>query len=219
MSVNFMLVWIKQNDLETLEVKITIEWLRKGITMRYMNLFIIFITVTVFMKYLTESSKKRAENNNGIMVLKMNKAYGIVGYISMFAAVIIGVIASLGTVKDIIDLALVFGLFTIFFGIGILLVLSSRNKKIEVSEEEINSYSITGKVTKILWEDISNVSFSNISLELKLTAGRKNIKLHLHNVGFYDFIKLIETKLSCELYMTALMSLEAADKNLRKKYN
>lgn len=186
--------------------------------MRYVNVFIISIIVAVFMKYLTKASKKRAENSNGIIILKMNKAYGVVGYISIIAAVLIGIIASLGTVNDITDLVLVLGLFIFFFGIGALLVLTSRNKKIEITEEEIKHYSILGKVTSISWKDISIVNFNKISLELKLTAGRKSIKLHMHNVGFYDFINIMEGKLKSELYMDALMRLDEADKNLNRRF-
>jgi hypothetical protein len=49
-------------------------------------------------------------------------------------------------------------------------------------------------VIKIRWEDIVNLSFGLISLELKIEGYKKNIKAHSHLIGFDKLVSKIEEK-------------------------
>jgi hypothetical protein len=41
-----------------------------------------------------------------------------------------------------------------------------------------------GKKKEIKWNEIRDLSFGKVSLELKIVSSDKNIKAHMHLVGF-----------------------------------
>lgn len=169
--------------------------------------------VTLLMRYLMTSSKKDiAENEDGVLVFRMNKAYGIVGILGIIIASIFAIIGFLGTVKTMDDFIMVLLLILFFLCISVPLVLVSRNQKIVASDEKIIFYGMTGKCKEILWADITKVKFSKTSLELKLIANSTSIKLHMHLVGFNKFIELMQENLDIMLYKDAINTMQAVQK-------
>ncbi|MFL0267812.1 hypothetical protein [Candidatus Clostridium radicumherbarum] len=181
--------------------------------MNIISSIIIIIVVSLFMSYLMSSSKKEiAANEEGFLVFKMNKAYGIVGTLGIIAIFIVGIIASLGTVKTISGALVVLLISILLLLLCLPLLLVSRNQKIMVSDEKILFYSMTGKLKEILWTDINEVKFNKVSLELKLITNSTSIKLHMHLVGFNRFLELMEMNLSSEIYRNAMITLQSVQK-------
>lgn len=172
--------------------------------MHYITSGIIFAVVIVLMKHLTSSSKKQPIlNGEGVMVLRMNKNYSIFGYMNIAISAMIGIIPCLGLVETIGDTFIILCLVLFFIGSGTLLVLVSRNTKVEIYDEKIRYYGITGKVKEIQWEDIRKVTFGKTSLELSLITMYEKIKIHMHMVGFLSFIELMKKKIDYSLYEEA----------------
>jgi hypothetical protein len=130
----------------------------------------------------------------------MNKAYGIVGYIGLFAAGLCGVIACSLKANSIQNLLFVLGLLLLFSLLSLLLMLVSRNVRYIVSDEGIKYYNLTGKSKEIKWSEIKGVRFGKVSLELSIFSESQKIKLHMHLAGFYSFIDIMKEKIKPELY-------------------
>ncbi|WP_010250970.1 hypothetical protein [Acetivibrio cellulolyticus] len=177
--------------------------------MNYISTVIIVVVVSVLMKYLLASSKKQPIiNEEGTIILKMNKAYAIIGYIGIAFTAIIGIIASLGTVKSNQDLFIVIGLVLLFLGLSVPLVLVAKRVKIEANEEKITYIGITGKQKVIMWNDIKKVGFSKSMLELALITDKTKIKVHMHYIGFPTLIELMKSKVEYSLCKDAIYSIE-----------
>lgn len=71
---------------------------------------------------------------------------------------------------------------------------------------------MTGKKKELLWTNIHKVTFNKLSQELKLSTDNTSIKLHMHLVGFNNFVELLKKKLSIEIYYKAIASIEAVQK-------
>ncbi len=177
--------------------------------MNYISSVIIFILVSALMKYLMDSSKKQPTiKEDGLVVLKMNKAYGIIGYIGIVFSALIGIIASQGTVKSVKDLFIVLALVLFFMLLSVPLVLVSKKMKVEVDEEKVKYYGVTGKTREIFWKEIKEVKFSKTMLELALNTDKTRIKLHMHLVGFPQFVNTMKAKVEYSLYRDAISEIE-----------
>jgi len=178
--------------------------------MNYLSVVIVFVVVSVLMKYLGDSSKKNPViNEEGTIILKMNKTYGIIGYIGIGFSAVIGIVASIGAVKSIEDLFIVIGLVAFFLVVGALLVLVSKKMNVRVDDERINYLGITGKTKEIMWNDIKEVSFSKSMLELSLKTNTTKIKLHMHLIGFSTFIEKMKSKTDYSIHKDAIHELES----------
>lgn len=181
--------------------------------MKIVSSVIIVVIVSAIMKYLMSSSNKQvSKNDDGALVFKMNKAYGFFGILGIIGAGIVGIIASLGTVKTFQDLLMVLFIMLFIVGLCLPLILVARNQKIVVTDEKIIFYSMTGKMKEILWTRVKAVKFNKVSLELKLSANRTSIKLHMHLVGFNKFLELVKKKLGVEIYGQAFADIESVQK-------
>ena len=181
--------------------------------MNYLGTLIIFIVVSFLMKYLMSSSKKQPIiNEKEGMTLKMNKAYGIIGYIGIAFTTAIGIIASLGTVKSNEDLFIVIGLVLFFLMLSVPLVLVSKKMKVEADNKKVRYFGINGKTKIIMWSEINNVKFSKSMLELTLITDSTKVKIHMHFIGFSGFIELMRSKIDYTLYKDAINSIENVNK-------
>ncbi len=169
------------------------------------------IVVAVVMglsSYLMASSKmKPMLNSEGVMVLKMSKLFGIVGFMAVALAAVIAILAYFGSVTQE-NLWGVTILFTLPFGIGVLFILVSKNMRVEVDDEKITYYGITNKTKVILWEDITQVKFSKRMAELSLITSHEKIKIYMQFIGFYSFVELIKKRLDSSLYKEACAVME-----------
>ena len=51
-----------------------------------------------------------------------------------------------------------------------------------------------GKQKEIKWNEIRDLSFGKVSLELKIVSSDKNIKAHMHLIGFQELVIKLESK-------------------------
>ncbi|KNY25395.1 hypothetical protein Bccel_0655 [Pseudobacteroides cellulosolvens ATCC 35603 = DSM 2933] len=190
-----------------------------GIFLKIFSTIIIITVVFALMKYLGESTKKHAAVvSEGTIILKMNQAYGVIGYIGIVCSAVIGVIASLGTVKSVQDLIIVIGLVLSFLALSMPLVLISKKMKIEVDEEKIKHFGITGKIKTIYWNEIKTVKFSKTALELSLITDKIKVKLHMHLIGFNDMVNIMKAKIDYSLYRDALIEIESVNNRINKGF-
>ena len=118
--------------------------------MIYIRYIIIGIVAALFMQFLRKSSIRAPYiDKNGTIILRMNKAFEYIGYGGLLSSIIIIVIAFQETVKSQSDLIMVSCLVLFFALFGIVLILISRNIKIELNENEIKSFGILCKSEQI----------------------------------------------------------------------
>lgn len=181
--------------------------------MKYLSTVIVVAVTLAFMKYLGASSKKQPEaNREGVLILKMNQAYGIVGYIGIAFSVAIGIIASLGTVKSIQDLIVVIILVLFILSLSMPLILVSKKSKIEVDGEKIKHFGISGKIKTIYWVEIKKVKFSRSMMELSFITDKSKIKAHMHMIGFFELVNIMKAKIDHSIYKDAINLIENTDR-------
>lgn len=168
----------------------------------------IIIVVSLLMVYLSKTSKKQPVlNKDGTMILKLDNVYGLVGYTGVIISGVIPITDLLGIVESQEDVLQIIGISVLSLILSIPLILLARNYKVEVTEDIIRYYSITGKTREIMWIDINKVKFGKISLELSLYTDYYKIKLHAHLIGFPSFIEIMKQKLKPSLYEDALKEM------------
>lgn len=181
--------------------------------LKYVSSVSIMLTVSFLMRYLALSSKQKPMiNSEGVMILKMNKAYGTIGFIEIGITTLIGILGSLDTVKSLVDFFILYGVVILFLSLGVTLVLVSRNMKIEVDNNKIKYYGFTGKSKEILWNEIKKTKFNKSTLELSLIAASTKVKIYMYTIGFSSFIDFMKEKVDYLIYKDALVAIELVDK-------
>ena len=157
---------------------------------------IVGMTVAATLSYLNKATGKHVDSNEkGEFLLKMHKLYKIVGYVSL----VIGLIVTIGPIltdkPDAAIFIMMFLMFLIFIGLGLLCVLFYRNHYLRFDNSTIEVRSAFAKTKIINWEEIKSVSFNPSSglITLKNQHGQK-IKVHQHLIGLGRFISYLETK-------------------------
>jgi hypothetical protein len=185
--------------------------------MNLLGIVLTVVTVTLLMKYLVNSSKKEPIiDESGKMILRINKAFAVIGYIVVLAAIFIIIIACLGTVKSQSDLLIVICLTAFFALLGIILILYSHNFKVEVNEEKIIGFGMFGKSKEIKWNDIKKLKFNKTSMELIVISDTAKIKIYPHLIGFPNLVNLIKQKLDASMYQEVLQQIEIANNKFLK---
>ncbi len=77
---------------------------------------------------------------------------------------------------------------------GILLFAKGSISNIKITDIGITETSIFGKQKEIKWNEIKDLSFGKVSLELKIVSSNKNIKAHIHLIGFQELVTKLENK-------------------------
>lgn len=186
------------------------------IIIRTVSIVIITVTISLLFKYLNSKTEnvQITTDEKGMMVLKLNRLYGIVGWSSVLLSVgllILGVFL----IREIDGnfFAVVF-LFLLFFGLGFPLVLAYRNIKIEVNNTTIKYFNLFNNVKEVNWNDLRQVKFGKSSLELKLITENTEVKAHLHLNGFPKLIEIMKENLDPSLYKDALSDIEIVKKRM-----
>lgn len=171
------------------------------------------LVVVMLMGYLTKLSYKDNLNISASkmmkresFVLKYSKYYGTFGIISFIVAGIFGMlactdIAPIKTTGDIIAFAFLEGLFII---LGIMIMVTILNIKIEVSNSKIKYWNMLNISKEILWDDIKKVECSKNHREIKLITNKKSITVHTWMMGFMAFEMRMMKKLDKAIYEEAL---------------
>jgi hypothetical protein len=114
-------------------------------------------------------------------------------------SLVIGLIVTIGPIltdkPDAAMFVMMFLMFLIFIGLGLLCVLFYRNHYLRFDNSTIEVRSAFAKTKIINWEEIKSVSFNPSSglITLKNQNGQK-IKVHQHLIGLGRFISYLETK-------------------------
>jgi hypothetical protein len=139
-------------------------------------------------------------SENGKIVLKMSKIYGIVGVLSMIGSIIVIILAFLNGAFLGEDLIYAVGIIAFFFLLGLLLVLYTRNTMVEATSEKIAYIGLAGKRKEIRWNQVKAMSFNPSSKEITLKSKSTKIKLHIHLKGIGSLIKIIEQNVDVSIY-------------------
>lgn len=175
--------------------------------MSYLGIIVTVIMVQLLVRYLASTSNKNPFiDKERVMVLTHSKIYEIIGYIGVGVAAIIGVIASLGTVKSVTDLIIVIFLVLFFLALSASLILMTKKTKIEIGNDKVRYFNTFGKMTEITWIDIREIRFTK-SMNLILLSDKAKIKINAFVVGFPSFIDLLKTKVDYEIYKDALYEM------------
>lgn len=161
--------------------------------------------VKLVMKAIDSTSKKELTlEDNGTIELEMNKAYGIMGVISVIISILLFILLVRNGFEDL-DFVKVVGIMSLIFGaVGVLLVLVGKNIKVLVTDRQITYYGLMSKEKTIFWSQIEKITFNKNSLELSLITSETKIKLHMHLVGFNSFIKVLKQKVNSSIYKGVL---------------
>lgn len=160
------------------------------------------------MRLLDNGINQEAEQmENGKIVLKMNKFYGILGIISVVFSIILAIIAVLSGAFGGEDIVYVLLMLAFFLLIGLLLILYSRNTMVQATAEKIEYTGLTGKSKEMRWNEVNAVSYNPSSKEITLKSGNDKIKLHLHLKGIGSLINIIKQNIDISICEQALNKL------------
>ena len=145
----------------------------------------------------------------------MNKIYGVIGSIIILFSILIMTSSILGNERFSGETNTTIA-FLIFLILGGILFLFSVNVGIFADEEKITYYNLLRRKKEIMWKDVKRVIFNQRSLELILDAREMQIKIHIHMVGFFSFVKLMKTKLDYDIYKDAVSIIDSYKRSNRK---
>ncbi len=152
------------------------------------------IVVSIVMVLLFKASKKNPKiDNEGNFILKLPKLYSVIGLLGIIIAVALFIYdIFFANAEDKMTIFLI-GLF--FLLLGLPLFAQGSISHIKLTNFAIIETSMLGKTKEIKWDEIKDVSFGKVSLELKIKSSDKSIKAHAHLIGFENLVLLLEEKL------------------------
>lgn len=155
---------------------------------------IIVIAISVILVFLTKATRKAvAIDNDGHYVLRMNKLYGVIGFVCLVIGLLFLIFLPLTAEPTDRGVWVVTTLMLlIFLGIGIPCLMYYRNHRVVFNNNSIIATNIYGQTKEIKWSDINDINFNALSGLLVLKTTQEKIKIHQHLVGLLKFIEHIE---------------------------
>lgn len=155
---------------------------------------IIVIAISVILAFLTKATGKAVViDNDGHYNLRMNKFYGIIGFVSLIIGLLFLIFLPLTAEPNDSAVWIVTTLMPlIFWGIGIPCMMYYRNHRLVFNNNSIIVTNIYGQIKEIKWSDIKDINFNALSGLLVLKTTQEKIKIHQHLVGLSKFIEHIE---------------------------
>ncbi len=138
------------------------------------------------------SKKKPKEDGHGNMILQLPKFYPIFGILVIIGGLGLLIFAFFFGKENDAILASICSLLA--FLTDLYLFAKGYISYIKVTDSGIIETSMFGKQNEIKWDEINDLSFGKVSLELKIAASDKNIKAHMHLIGFDNLITRLEEK-------------------------
>lgn len=150
------------------------------------------IAVTILMAFLYTASKKKAkEDGRGNIILQLPKLYSIIGVLVIIGGIGLLVFAFFFANENDKILASISSLIAMIA--GLLLFTKGYISHIKITDFGIIETTMMGNKKEIKWNEIRDLSFGKVSLELKISSFDKNIKAHMHLVGFQELVaKLVD---------------------------
>ena len=151
------------------------------------------IAVSLVMSLLYAASKKKPKKDEvGNIILQLPKLYPIMGIIIITSGIGLLIFAFFFASASDKILASICSLIAMIA--GLFLFAKGFISNIRVTELGIIETTLFGKEHVIRWNEIKDISFGKVSLELKIQSFDKNIKAHMHLVGFPELVSTIEEK-------------------------
>ncbi len=151
------------------------------------------IAVSLIMAFLYSASKKKPKKDeSGNIILQLPKLYAIIGLLLIIGGIGLLIFAFLTAKENDWIIAISSSLIAMF--LGSLLFAKGFISHIKVTELGIIETTMFGKLKEIKWNEIRDLSFGKVSLEMKIASSDKNIKAHIHLVGFNELVTKLEEK-------------------------
>lgn len=151
------------------------------------------IVVSLVMAFLYQASKKKPKKDElGNIILQLPKLYPIIGFLIIIAGIGLFIFAFFIANESDKIASSISGFIAII--VGCLLFAKGYISHIKITDLGIIETTMFGKVKEIKWNEIRDLSFGKVSLELKIASSDKNIKAHMHLVGFQELVSKLESK-------------------------
>jgi hypothetical protein len=145
------------------------------------------------MAFLYSASKKKPKKDEiGNIILQLPKLYAIIGLLLIIGGIGILIFAFITASGNDWIIAISCSLIPMI--LGVLLFAKGYISHIKITESGIIETTMLGKLKEIRWNEINDLSFGKVSLEMKIASSEKNIKAHIHLVGFDELVSKIEEK-------------------------
>ena len=149
------------------------------------------IIVTLVMGLLLAASKKKPKKDGaGNIILQLPKLYPIIGILVIIGGIGLLIFAFFFANGNDQILAIICSLIAMI--VGLLLFAKGYISHIKVTDLGIIETTIFAKQKEIKWNEIRDLSFGKVSLEMKIATSDKNIKAHMHLVGFDELVSKVE---------------------------
>ncbi|KAB1159390.1 hypothetical protein F7018_03500 [Tenacibaculum aiptasiae] len=151
------------------------------------------IIVSIVMSLLLAISKKKPrKDESGNLILQLPKLYPIIGVFVITGGVALLIFAFFFAKENDQILAIISSIVS--FIVGLLLFAKGYISYIKITDLAIIEKTLFGKQKEIRWTEIQDLSFGKQSLEMKIISADKNIKAHMHLVGFDELVSTLEKK-------------------------
>lgn len=151
------------------------------------------IVVTLVMGLLLAASKKKPKKDEiGNIILQLPKLYPIIGILVIIGGIGLIIFAFFFAIGTDQILAAICSLIALV--VGLLLFAKGYISHIKVTDLGIIEITMFAKQKEIRWNEIKDLSFGKTSLEMKIKSADKNIKAHMHLIGFDELVSKLEEK-------------------------
>jgi hypothetical protein len=151
------------------------------------------VAVLLVMALLFAASKKKPKKDElGNIILQLPKLYPIIGILIIIGGIGLIIFAFFFANGTDQILAAICSLVAMI--VGLLLFAKGYISHIKVTDFGITEITMFAKQKEIRWNEITDVSFGKVSLEMKIESSNKNIKAHMHLVGFDELVSKLEEK-------------------------
>jgi hypothetical protein len=180
------------------------------------GLAFLIILFAAFASRLVASASDKAPEliGGGRRVLRVNRGYAVMTGVGIGMIVLLLVLAPARAGKPLKAFPGVVGIVAACVAIGLPVVLATVRVRVEFDREVIRRRDMWGKRTEIRWDEIRQVSFNKMRLELALASASRKIGLNVHMIGFPDFLEVLKDRLDPALWRNPLLLLESTKRRL-----
>jgi hypothetical protein len=158
------------------------------------------IILTAFSIYIQDSFKKKAIYvNDETIILKMNIIYRIMAFVYIFFTIIIAVLVTIGIIKHFFYFVLSV-ILILFFGLSGILLFIVSNIKVEIDEDKIKYFGMTGKTKELEWKKIKKVEWNRFHKRWILRSEDITINIDLQLIGILDFMEKMKEQVNESIY-------------------
>lgn len=143
-------------------------------------------------QYMTKSASKPVEpiDEAGNYLIRTHKLYYLPGLAGM--VMVMGfLIAALfyqedGMLLASLLMAVLFGLPAMYF------ILLAKNQQVWFNQDQLRATSWKGKISTMLWDEITEITYSRLSGFLTINTADSSAKIFAHTVGITSFTNMME---------------------------